>query len=126
MKHTFVLLALAAGFIANAGAIEPPPTAGTIVARAIAITGAATPGTPCNGRGYISADAAGNVLSCGADGNWAALAATSADPQHFCYYEGKPYSEGAAVAGKTCGYPARPKGVMVFTPNDTPRNLVWQ
>jgi hypothetical protein len=126
MKRLFVLLALAAGFTANASAESP--AGGTIVARAIAITEAATPGTPCGGRGYISTDAAGNVLSCGADGKWAAPAATVADPLHFCYYDGKPYSEGATVAGKTCGYPRPSTGVLVFSPNEAQasKNLVWQ
>jgi hypothetical protein len=67
-------------------------------------------------------------LACSPDGKWAELAAASADPLRFCYYEGKPYSEGASVAGKTCGYPRLSTGVLVFSPNETlaSKKLVWK
>ncbi|MGA5726573.1 hypothetical protein ACPCHQ_21815 [Ralstonia thomasii] len=134
MKDMFVLLALAAGFIANAGA--QPIQAGSLpAARAAAVASAATPGTACE-QGRLATDASGYTMTCGTDGKWLSsgiahtadpnLLANRADPRQFCYFDGKPYSEGATVSGKTCGYPTRPKGVMVFTPNDAPRNLVWQ
>ncbi|NMV39844.1 MULTISPECIES: DUF1496 domain-containing protein [Ralstonia] len=50
------------------------------------------------------------------------------DTRRFCYYDGKPYSEGATVAGKTCGYSRPSTGILVYSPNEAqaPKNLVWQ
>lgn len=121
MKRIFVLLALVAGFSANLGA--QPLSEGVPVTR----SSAATSGTPCE-PGHVGSDASGHYLACGPDGKWGELAVARADTQRFCYYEGKPYSEGATVAGKTCGYPRSSMGVLVFSPNEAqaPKNLVWQ
>ncbi|MGT2457724.1 DUF1496 domain-containing protein [Cupriavidus basilensis] len=85
MKRIVVLLALAAGFAANAGAqtaaqLSAPAPAGERAARQ------------------------------------EAAPAPKLDPATYCYYDGKPYSEGAVVAGKTCSDRVS-TGVAVFTPN---------